>query len=103
MKESAYPRDGELNPFYNHKHSEDTKKHLSEIRSVPIQMFDLEDNLVMEFGSGKEASIYLFEHQDKFINISAKRPSTLHTRISQVLRGNAKTAYGYKWKIKCID
>lgn len=103
MKDSAYPRDGELNPFYGKHHSDESRKLISEAQSNPVNMINKDGIIINSFNSCKEAAQYIYDNKDKFVNVSATKPSTISSRITKVVRGEAKTAYGYIWKIKCID
>jgi group I intron endonuclease len=47
----------EGNPFYGKHHTEETKKMLSEIRSIPVIQLSLSGEYIAEFPSGKEASL----------------------------------------------
>jgi hypothetical protein len=52
---------------------------------IPILQYDLQGNLIKEWRSGKEASLYL--------NINKQS-------ICNALKNRAKSAYGYVWKYK---
>ena len=43
--------DGENNPFYGQHHSEETKKHLSKLRSKPVKQYDIDGNLIAWYPS----------------------------------------------------
>ena len=47
---------GEGNPFYGKTHSEDIKKKLSIIHSIPVIQLSLNGEYITEFNSGREAS-----------------------------------------------
>lgn len=98
MKDSAYERNGELNPFYGKNHTKETKQHLSEIKSIAISMVDKNGDVIREFKSGKEASKYIIENKEMFVNVSTNSVTIINSRINKVLQGKAKTAYGYIWK-----
>lgn len=66
------------------------------MNSIPIQMLDLNNNLIKEFTSGIAAGQYIINHKEEFININTNSPSIVNSRINKVLKGKAKTAYGYK-------
>lgn len=64
------------------KFSDDTKKKMGESHYKSVLQLDLDENIIREFSSIKEAKA--------FIGYS----------IMKVLRGEGKTAGGYKWKYK---
>ena len=99
MKDSAYPREGELNPFYGKTHSQETKNKISKVQSVPVVMLNLNNEELKEFSSVRLAAEYIINN----CSVKSSSVSTISSRITKVVRGEAKTAYGYKWIKKCID
>lgn len=81
------------NPFYGKHHTEDTKAHLSDVKSKPILMFDLDGNFIRRFKNGHEARDYLIKN-------GITNNKSCNTPISHVCNGtyNRKSAYGYIWK-----
>lgn len=85
------------------KHTEETKKRISEANSKPrskewiknasdshckaVIKLDINDNVLQFYKSATEAALEMGD-------ISKKK------NISSVLRGERKTAYGFKWKFK---
>ena len=85
---------GEENSFYGKHHTEDTKRHLSELRGKAVVMIDKDtDEPIKEFPSAKAANDYL-------IAIGATKNRTANGRILDICYGGGKTAYGYKWSFK---
>lgn len=58
--------------------------------SLPVDMLDLDGNIVKEFRSVTDAGRYM-ENND----LCGSLP---HRHISDVCRGKRKTAYGYRWR-----
>lgn len=98
---------GEKNPFYGKKHSEDTKRHLSEVRlnnpnrfeqsrkaglkskekfQKRVAQYDLEGNYIATFDCFSDAAL----------SVAGDKGGGNH--IGSVCRGERNTAYGYKWK-----
>lgn len=103
LSELAKQRTGEKNPFYGKNHSIELKEKLANLKSIPVVMVSVNGDDLMEFPSGKEAASYIINNPDKFSNVSTNKVSIINSRINKVLHKAAKTAYGYKWKYKCID
>jgi len=80
---------GENNPFYGRKHSEDTKKKIgskSHGRNLPVKpviQFNKNGEIIMQFKSLKEAQ---------------EQTGIDHHCISRVCRGLNQTAGGFVWK-----
>lgn len=87
MSESAIKnaRKGELNPFYGQKHTEETKRLLSKLRSRSIYMFDKDGNFIREYES---------------INAAAKDFGISSVGISNCCRHVTNSSGGYIWKYK---
>ena len=80
---------GENNPFYGKKHSDETKRIISELRNRPVICIHSDGN-TEEFISIRVAG-------EEFIKRGYKSGGHY---ICQCLRGNQKTAYGCTWKYK---
>lgn len=79
---------GEKNPFYGKKHTQESKKKMSEYQNKnkkQILQFDLEGNLIGEYSS-------LHEAQNK--------TGFLRNCISNCCKGVQSEAYGYVWRYK---
>ena len=83
ISDAAKKKVGALNPFYGRTHSNETKKRLSEYRSQPIEMLDMEMNFIASFPSIKRAA------EETDIN---------KVGISNCCRGKTKTSGGYVWR-----
>ena len=60
--------------------------------SIPVHMFDLQDNYLRTFASSHEAARYMIDN-----NLTGCKHSTIRQHISEVCRGKRKTAAKYKW------
>lgn len=113
MREKHYDCFGEKNSFYGHKHTEETKAKISaakkgkycginnhnygkkdtpeqiqrkrELKSKPVNMYDMDMNFIRSYPSALEA-----EHE---LGIN-------HSLISRVCKGKASHTHGYKWRYK---
>ena len=84
MSDAAINRNKKYgNSFQGKKHSDETKKLLSEQRSRAVMMFDINDVFLAEFSSIKNASEQTGVHK---------------VAISNCCRGQTKTSGGYIWK-----
>ena len=63
--------------------------------SIPVLMFDLNDNYLRTFSSSHEAAKYMIAN-----NLTSCKHSTIRQHISEVCKGKRKTAAKYKWKYK---
>ena len=61
--------------------------------SIPVHMFDLQDNYLQTFASSHEAARYMIDN-----NLTGCKHSTIRQHISEVCRGKRKTAAKYKWR-----
>lgn len=66
---------------------------LKEKCSVPVHMFDLNDNYIQTFPSSHEAARYMVEN-----GLTGCKHSTIRQHISEVCKGRRKTAAKFKWK-----
>lgn len=66
---------------------------LKEKCSIPVLMFDLDDNYLQTFPSSHEAARYMVAN-----NLTGCKHSTIRQHISEVCKGRRKTAAKYKWK-----
>ena len=113
MRENHKDCLGENNSFYGHKHTEETKARLSalrkgkycgvdnpnygrkdtpeqiqrkrELKSKPVDMFDLDGNFIRSYPSSLAA--------EQELGFS-------HSLITRVCRGKASHTHGYKWKYR---
>lgn len=87
----------EDNPFYGKRHTESTKKSISEHNSKAVLMCDLDGNIINRFDNLKLAREFLNNN-----NITNNK--TCDTLISRACRGKlgCKTAYGYIWKYEKV-
>lgn len=65
---------------------------LKDKTSIPVHMFDLNDNYLQSFASSHEAARYMVAN-----NLTGCKHSTIRQHISEVCRGKRKTAAKYKW------
>ena len=63
--------------------------------SIPVLMFDLNDNYIRTFSSSHEAAKYMIAN-----NLTGCKHSTIRQHISEVCKGKRKTTAKYKWKYK---
>lgn len=77
----------EGNPFYGKHHTEETKKILSEIRSIPVIQLSLSGEYINEFPSGREASRILGIDESTINDCCIGRP-------------HCKSGGGYLWMYK---
>ena len=66
---------------------------IKEKTSIPVHMFDLNDNYIQTFPSSHEAARYMVENK-----LTGCKHSTIRQHISEVCKGRRKTAAKYKWK-----
>ena len=66
---------------------------LKEKCSVPVHMFDLDDNYIQTFPSSHEAARYMVAN-----GLTGCKHSTIRQHISEVCKGRRKTAAKFKWK-----
>lgn len=74
---------GDKHPLYGKHHSEETKNKLSISCSIPVDMFDLDDNYIKTFYGMSEAQ---------------KETGANYMGISRCCNGKQKTCGGYKWR-----
>lgn len=60
---------------------------------IPVDMLNLDGELIQRFDALNLAAIYLIEK-----GFSGSSANTTRTHISHACRNKRKTAYGYKWK-----
>ena len=61
--------------------------------SVPVHMYDLNDNYIQTFSSSHDAARYMVANK-----LTGCKHSTIRQHISEVCKGRRKTAAKYKWK-----
>lgn len=61
--------------------------------SIPVHMYDLQNNYLKSFSSSHEAAKYMIENK-----LTNCKHSTIRQHISEVCKGKRKTASGFKWK-----
>ena len=66
---------------------------VKELYSKPINIYDLQNNLVHTVGSVRSAAQWIRDN-----NISSAKGGAIRAHISEVCRGKRKTAYGFVWK-----
>ena len=78
--------------FAGKKHTEEAKRKVALARGAKIWMCDIDTGEELKlFLTGIDATKYLIE-------TGRTTNTTANGRITEVCKGNAKTAYGYKWK-----
>jgi group I intron endonuclease len=75
------------NPFYGKVHTEETKKILSKLRSIPVIQLSLTGEYIREFSSGKEASKILGIDEGTINDCCLRKP-------------HCKSGGGYIWVYK---
>lgn len=83
LSESAKKRIGEKNSFFGRKHTEETKKRISQFRSIPV--VDLSTGDI--YPSAKAADIAFGGRS---------------SNVSKCLKGECLTAYGRKWEYSSV-
>jgi hypothetical protein len=76
---------GEGNPHYGKRHTEDVKNRIGDLNGIPVVQLDLNDNYISEYRSAKMA-----ESETGVNRVS----------IGRCCAGKQKTAGGFHWKIK---
>jgi hypothetical protein len=66
---------------------------LKEVASVPVHMYNLQDEYIRTFASSHEAARYMIEN-----NLTGCKHSTIRQHISEVCKGRRKTAAKFIWK-----
>ena len=66
---------------------------LQEKCSIPVHMFDLQNNYIQTFVSSHEAARYMIDN-----NLTGCKHSTIRQHISEVCKGRRKTAAKFIWK-----
>ncbi len=96
---------GEGNPFFNKKHSEETKKHLKNTRKLQVSV---NFSKLLESNTNKRKPVIQYDSNGNFIkewNSIYEAATTLNlipTKISNVCLGkkHRKTCGGFIWKFK---
>ena len=94
VSDFAKTRTGNKNPFFGKSHSETTKNRIGDANSIPIIQLDLEDNIISEFPSAKEAARTLGKPRadSEIVKVCKNYVSPSGSHYI--------TALGYKWKYK---
>lgn len=82
---------GKENGFYGKHHSDDTKKHLSELRGLAVEMLSRQGEYLRTFCSAKAAGDYMVSEgltSNKYAN----------SLILDACRGKVSYAYGFCWR-----
>ena len=66
---------------------------LKEVASVPVHMYNLQNEYIRTFASSHEAARYMIEN-----NLTGCKHSTIRQHISEVCKGRRKTAAKFIWK-----
>ena len=66
---------------------------LKEMASVPVHMYNLQNEYIRTFTSSHEAARYMIEN-----NLTGCKHSTIRQHISEVCKGRRKTAAKFIWK-----
>lgn len=95
LSEYHKQRTKDKNPFYNHHHSEKTKQLISQANSKPICAIDDTGNIIYIFSNGIKARDWLLEQH---LSIDKTANSTIIKAIKK-----HKKMYGYYWKYLIED
>ena len=66
---------------------------IREVASVPVHMYNLQNEYIRTFSSSHEAARYMIEN-----NLTACKHGTIRQHISEVCKGRRKTAAKFIWK-----
>lgn len=94
LSDIAKSRTGEKNPFYNKRHSDDTKRRISLKNSKPIEQYDrVTGELINRFNTKRDAAMYVLSN-----HLTNAKVDSVMQAIGFCCMNLRSVSYGYVWK-----